>query len=169
MAPVPEEGEHNAKPADTEVLDDIPVPDVFIDAINSDSEDDDSEDGFGGYQMLPQDIEEDEGSVDGDSHDEVSISQIDEAMRNSGVHVQAGGGAPSYMQVPELPKSDPQTLLWNQNGEEDRIQFDEENAEKIKTVMKKIQLPLCNIPDWAKDIPDDQWKDKIAKMQDKKS
>ncbi|XP_063429205.1 male-enhanced antigen 1-like isoform X2 [Mytilus trossulus] len=141
MAPVPEEGEHNAKPADTEVLDDIPVPDVFIDAINSDSEDDDSEDGFGGYQMLPQDIEEDEGSVDGDSHDE----------------------------VPELPKSDPQTLLWNQNGEEDRIQFDEENAEKIKTVMKKIQLPLCNIPDWAKDIPDDQWKDKIAKMQDKKS
>ncbi|XP_052105166.1 uncharacterized protein LOC127738099 isoform X2 [Mytilus californianus] len=149
MAPVPEEGEHNAKPADTELLDDIPVPDVFIDAINSDSEDDDSEDGFQGYQMLPQEVEEDEGSVDDDSHDEIGISQIDE--------------------VPELPKPDPHTLLWNQKGEEDRIDFDEENAEKIKTVMKKIQLPLCNIPDWAKDIPEDQWKEKIAKMQDKNS
>ena len=35
--------------------------------------------------------------------------------------------------------------------------------------MKKIQLPQSNIPDWAKDIPEDQWKEKIANIWDKAS
>ena len=82
-------------------LDDLPVPDVFINAESSDSGDeDDDENGFQGYQMLPQEVDDDEsGSASDSPVDEIDASRIDEAMRNSGVHVQAGGGTPSYMQV----------------------------------------------------------------------
>lgn len=100
MSPVPEEEEHDAKPHDTEAIDDLPLPDVFINVDSSDSEADDNEQDFNGYQMLPQDIDEDgSGSAEELPSEEINASQIDEAIRNSGVHVQAGGGSPSYMQV----------------------------------------------------------------------
>lgn len=170
MSPVPEEGEHDAKPPDSNPIDHVDVPDVFIEANSSDSEEDDD---VQGYQMLPQDPDDDDDAndeqQDENDRDEVDSSHIDEVIRNTSVHSLSGGGTPSYMQVPDLPKPDPQSLLWNQQGVETRLNLDDENAERIKAVMKKVQLPPCNIPDWAKNIPEDQWKAKIAKIQDHKS
>ena len=46
MSPVPEEGEHDAKPPEAYPIDNLDVPDVFIEANSTDSDDDDDGDDF---------------------------------------------------------------------------------------------------------------------------
>lgn len=171
MAPIPEEGENDAKPhnTNTDPIDDFPVPDAFINAGSSDSEDDDDDDinenGFHGYQMLPQDNDDnDSGSSEDSSVEEINADRIDEAIRNN---VSSGGGGLSYLQVPPVPKPDAQELLWNQSRDDSVMKLDREKTEKIKTVMQKIHLPQSSIPEWAKNIPEDQWKETISKLKDK--
>ncbi|KAK3093991.1 hypothetical protein FSP39_022610 [Pinctada imbricata] len=185
MAPSPEENDKgpNQNP-ENEPMDVMDAPNFIIDQQSSDSEDEDGNDGMLGYQMLPQnpcneDSESDSNDTEegdpqgaspgsdrlGNSDISVTESDIDRATLPEGLHTE-GGRTPSYMQVPDLPRPLPKELLWNQSHDPGRdISLDAEQSNKIKLSMSKITLPQNNIPDWAKDISDDQWKEKLQQMQ----
>ncbi|ESO99533.1 hypothetical protein LOTGIDRAFT_113458 [Lottia gigantea] len=73
------------------------------------------------------------------------------------------GSAGSYLQAPELPKPDKSDILWNQpdHSNTNSIKMDENHAAEIKAAMAGFKLPMSNVPDWAKNVSDEQWKDTI--------
>lgn len=66
-------------------------------------------------------------------------------------------------QVPDLPKPSPGELLWNQQVNRD-IQINEDQSEQIKKTMSAIKLPESNIPTWASDISEAEWKNKLQNL-----
>ncbi|CAL1532059.1 unnamed protein product [Lymnaea stagnalis] len=72
------------------------------------------------------------------------------------------GKIPSYMQViPSVPK-DKDGLLWNQKRlEHDKLTLDSVQESKILRAMSGFSLPSDSIPDWGKNLPDDQWRVQI--------
>lgn len=71
------------------------------------------------------------------------------------------GKIPSYMQIPSVPK-DKDEILWNQKRQDlDKIALDSVQESKILKAMSGFSIPPDSIPDWAKNLPDDQWRVQI--------
>ncbi|XP_052769530.1 male-enhanced antigen 1-like isoform X2 [Mya arenaria] len=70
---------------------------------------------------------------------------------------------PGYLQAPDVPKPDKKDLLWNQPHQVD-LTMDKGHVEKVKSVMTAIQIPMANIPDWAKSLSEDQWQGHVDKL-----
>ncbi|GFR93454.1 WD repeat-containing protein C2orf86 [Elysia marginata] len=71
------------------------------------------------------------------------------------------GKIPSYLHVPSLPK-EKEGHLWNEKrtgGKRQTLDKGDESA--ILKAMSGFQLPPDSIPAWAKNIPEDQWRQKI--------
>nr|XP_022329838.1 male-enhanced antigen 1-like [Crassostrea virginica] len=174
MAPVPQPDE-NEKPNNAgEEVDAVDVPDHVITVDSSDSEVDDGEFGYNGYQMLQQSVgdsdDEDENNLEDVDTGGVTVdadversTAVDEASRLSSGLYAAGGNLPSYMKVPDLPRPQPGELLWNQQVQRD-IQINPDQSEQIRNTMSNIKLPESNIPPWANDISEDEWKSKLQRM-----
>ncbi|XP_015928225.1 male-enhanced antigen 1 [Parasteatoda tepidariorum] len=115
---------------------------------DSDSPSDDENVGHEGYEPLSQDpdcfidnqydIEEDGNFLAEEMSGEMEISMINHQsllIQNSVTDEKATGRL-----VPE------------------DIKMDEEHIETIKSVMKNITLPTSNLPQWAKIVPEEEWK-----------
>ena len=110
MAPVPQPDE-NEKPNNAgEEVDAVDFPDHVIIVDSSDSEVDDGEFGYNGYQMLQQSVgdsdDEDENNLEDVDTGGVTVdadversTAVDEASRLSSGLYAAGGNLPSYMKV----------------------------------------------------------------------
>ncbi|BFZ11746.1 hypothetical protein BsWGS_14785 [Bradybaena similaris] len=74
----------------------------------------------------------------------------------------SSGKIPSYMQVPRIPR-EKEEHLWNQQRQEPRkATLDPAHESKILKAMSRFSLPTENIPDWARDLNDDQWQQQIV-------
>lgn len=144
-----------------------------------------------GYVLLPQDLEEEGGgdgdetvqsqpfpplpTLDGDllpaeSMTEVRGTGVDvsQAVTEGNVHPAFAASFPDnkvpvHLQVPDLPKAKKDDILWNHPAPEmDRLQLDSAQLSKVKSAMAGFQLPRANIPDWARHIPEDEWKQQLV-------
>ncbi|OWF38393.1 male-enhanced antigen 1-like [Mizuhopecten yessoensis] len=178
---------------DEEGVDSIPTPQFVIDNANSDSESENEDgDSYYGYQMLPQEPEEISGDTMGTSvtsTDDLSqSSQSSESSTEAGaegqntadcdkdksehlnkldhsvLHQSTGGQETGYMKLPDLPKPESKDLLWNKQRTSP-IQMESGQAEKVKTAMSNILLPTPNIPDWAKNISEEDWHIKLLSLR----
>lgn len=118
MAPIPQPDDNEKPNSHGEEVDAVDVPDQIIIADSSDSEIDDEDMGYGGYQMLQQSIGDSDDDEDTSETVDPAVSvdtsgvivdadverstTADEASRlPSGLFV-AGGTMPSYMKVLKL-------------------------------------------------------------------
>uniref|UniRef100_A0A2C9KG28 Male-enhanced antigen 1 n=1 Tax=Biomphalaria glabrata TaxID=6526 RepID=A0A2C9KG28_BIOGL len=73
------------------------------------------------------------------------------------------GKVPSYLQVLSVSK-EKEKHLWNQKPQNaSRLSLDSVQESKILGAMSGFSLPKESIPDWAKDLTDDQWNCQILK------
>ncbi|KAH9519031.1 hypothetical protein Btru_008945 [Bulinus truncatus] len=76
---------------------------------------------------------------------------------------------PSYLQVLSMPR-DKDQQLWNQKRQDtDKFSLDSAQESKIIGAMSGFSLPVESIPDWAKNLPDDQWPLQILERIGRKS
>ncbi|XP_013383319.1 male-enhanced antigen 1 [Lingula anatina] len=178
MPPVPENKE-NKHP---DSLGAVETPQFIVMQSSSDSEDEQEE--FGGYQLLSQDPdgplnspnfqtgsdedaeEESQDGVGGtsDAIDAVIMEQVE-----SDDFTQLAAQSHPY-------QSDLDTGWANFNDEENvwsqpretQFTMDKEHVDQIKNAMSTFSLPSTSQPDWAKKIPEEEWKAKlVAKLQNK--
>lgn len=199
MAPIPH-GEDRDKPPDNP--DDCHLNhqepfDVVVNADSSDSdEDNEGGGGYMGYQMLAQDLNEndDENEDDDDNNGDESEEEQDTHIEESEESASGIAGSdvrssidtvglvhqvrhpdfpnapnlPGYMKVPDMPRPEKRDLLWNQPIRHDSV-MDTGHAEKIRSAMSGFQLPTAHIPDWARTITEDQWREQVVnRLVDKK-
>ncbi|XP_033735605.1 male-enhanced antigen 1-like isoform X2 [Pecten maximus] len=178
---------------DEQEVENIPTPQFVIDNANSDSESE-SEDGdsYYGYQMLPQEPDDIPNDVPGTSvmntDDHSQSSQSSASSTEAGaegpnsadcdkdnsehlnkldhyvLHKNTGGQAAGYMKLPELPKPESKDLLWNKQRTSS-IQMEPGQEESVKAAMSSIHLPATNIPEWAKNISEEDWHSKLTSLQ----
>lgn len=149
---------------------------------DDDGADSDSEDlAHGGYMLLPQD-EDDDGEEGGEVCSPPSVLEdmslppepmtevrgagvdVTEAVAQGIVHPAFAANFPDnripvHLQIPTLPLTHKDDILWNQvTPSAQRLQLDSDQMDQVKSAMASFRLPPANIPDWAKDIPEDQWR-----------
>ncbi|XP_074647857.1 uncharacterized protein LOC141903572 [Tubulanus polymorphus] len=148
-------------------------PDSFsVDISDSDSDDEEGM-SYEGYQLIPQEPGMIAVESDPEIYNSSSITQtthLDQALQNivdADFNDSIGAVASSIFQVSEDSRDTTASQLWNENKQpQDDIKLDKEQTDKIKSAMAGIKLPASNIPDWAKVIPEDQWKcNLISKLQ----
>ncbi|XP_046369279.2 uncharacterized protein LOC124144078 [Haliotis rufescens] len=169
MSPVPDE---DPDKQGIEDIEDMDTPNMVMPAVMEDSEDE--EDTVPqGYQPLSQGPEDMNGNnFDEDSDDDSGMSEGEET---GGQNVAMGtgivpsglypnypeGDLPSYLQVPDLPQTDKKDMLWNQPRLASADGMDSGQAAAVKNAMKGFELPGCSIPDWAKNVSEDKWKEQL--------
>ncbi|XP_046545159.1 uncharacterized protein LOC124255317 [Haliotis rubra] len=170
MSPVPDE---DPDKQDFEDIEDMDTPNLVIPAVIENSEDEDEDTVPQGYQPLSQGPEDMNGNnFDEDSDDDSGMSEGEEtggqnvAMASgivpSGLYPNfPDGDLPSYLQVPDLPRPDKREMLWNQPRHTSADGMDSGQAAAVKNAMKGFELPGCSIPDWAKNVSEDKWKEQL--------
>ncbi|KAK7104641.1 male-enhanced antigen 1-like isoform X2 [Littorina saxatilis] len=191
MAPIPDENRDNPADTDPNHAEELETPNHIIPPAHDSSSDDDDFDSDtegpagDGYVLLPQGPEEDEEGGSGDVHhpqawpppsalDGLPSEPMTE-MRGAGVDlteaIAQGNVHPAFVanfednKVPEIPKTMKEDVLWNQSPTttgSQRLQLDSDHLSKVKSAMAGFQLPAANIPDWVKQVPEDQWKQRIV-------
>ncbi|GAB6020650.1 hypothetical protein CHUAL_003320 [Chamberlinius hualienensis] len=147
----------NQNPPNDEFTDKIDTLNEAVNAINvagSDSDDDVVDATDFGYQLLPQEPNQNESE-----HHEGTVIHED-------------------LPVPDSPffhafqEEEPGTGVDQQDAHkvtcgstpEDRLTLNTEHIETIKASMAGFTLPASSIPDWANVIPEDQWKKQLFQM-----
>lgn len=102
------------------------------------------------------DIADDRGACVADCDKPEQLSNMDHSVLHS--------PATGYMTVPDLSKPESKELLWNKQRSS-HTPMDQRHAEKVKMAMSGILLPTTNIPDWATNITEEDWRNKLASLQ----
>ncbi|VDD76162.1 unnamed protein product [Mesocestoides corti] len=95
--------------------------------------------------------------------DPLGDATVDEELRrvldSDGV---ALGSFPAS-EEPELPDESSPALLWNapRSAEDRRIPLSDEKAAEIKASLSGFELPDSGLPAWAKQIPEEVWKQRL--------
>ncbi|KAK7506993.1 hypothetical protein BaRGS_00001844 [Batillaria attramentaria] len=169
----------------------LETPDIIPpvgDESSSEGEDDSDMEAEGandGYMPLPQEPEEDGGggdsvmpplpqSVEASIHSDESMTEvrgagvdISESVAQGNVHPAfmanyPDNKVPVHLQMPDRPRDSKQEALWNQPRQEnERLQLDSAQVSKVKSAMAGFKLPTANIPDWARQVSEDQWKQQL--------
>lgn len=117
---------------------------ITIAAAESDSEDDVPD--YNAYQRLPL------NPNDADFHD--SESESEEENAHEGAHC----FAPPIVNVEDSLVQD----VWSNSAvSQADIQMDGDKVNEVKQAMANFTLPATSFPDWAKNIPEEQWKDHL--------
>lgn len=171
--------------------DELETPDIIPPVASASSSDEENnsdmeEDENNGYMLLPQEPDDD-GGGDGGWMGPPSPQSVDAAIlsqesltevRGAGVDISASvaqgnvhpafmanfadNKVPVHLQLPDHPRSSKQGVLWNQTQcETNRLQLDLEQVTNVKSAMAGFKLPSANIPDWAHNVPEDQWKQQL--------
>ncbi|CAI9734682.1 male-enhanced antigen 1 [Octopus vulgaris] len=167
MSPVPKEDRE--KPVDdhpdsNNVENDENLPDFVISLTSSESDPESELDGeYAGYELLPQDPEILEAQHPRDiSEDMEELPQTinsNDPVSSLSAGIDETGALP--LSIPDPPKEDAASLLWNQIPLTAADNLDENQEEKVRDAMKGFQLPVGNIPEWALNIPEDKWKEHL--------
>ncbi|KAL5103482.1 hypothetical protein TcWFU_001856 [Taenia crassiceps] len=107
--------------------------------------------------------ENEENSIDWSS-DFLSDAAVDEALRRALNSDGAVFGTFPVSAEPEcVPDESSPALLWRTpvSEEDRRIPLPEEKAAEIKACLRGFQLPDANLPNWAKQIPEEVWKQRL--------
>ncbi|KAM7541246.1 hypothetical protein Aperf_G00000025244 [Anoplocephala perfoliata] len=111
------------------------------------------------------DDEQEDGSDEQDLNDiPLDDARIDEALRlalnSDGANF---GSFKVSAEAKDIPDESSPALLWSEPRKEKdrRIPLPEEKAAEIKACLKGFQLPEANMPLWAKQIPEEVWKQRL--------
>ncbi|XP_026752306.1 male-enhanced antigen 1 [Galleria mellonella] len=130
-------------PPDNSPHDITPPPrhDLMMNGIHEDSDDEQNE--YFGYEPLPQGP--DTMHSDHESDEETENNEERLSVNNY---------------VPPIESMDTTLTreVWNTPHPEDSIQMDNERAQQVMSAMANFALPQTSIPDWAKSITEEQWK-----------
>ncbi|VDK41832.1 unnamed protein product [Taenia asiatica] len=101
------------------------------------------------------------------NRDHLNDVAVDEALRralNSDEIV--FGTFPASVEPECIPDGSSPALLWRtpMNGEDRRIPLPEEKAAEIKACLRGFQLPDASLPTWAKQIPEEVWKQRLLQL-----
>ncbi|KAF7287851.1 uncharacterized protein LOC143204778 [Rhynchophorus ferrugineus] len=122
------------------------------------------EDRLGNYTLLSQHPIDGDLIYDSDSVDTDTEEQNDNDSGNTASGV-------STIPVPDIVPSDIEILedVWAQPGPiEVDIDMTQKKIDLVKEVMLNVQLPNESIPDWAKNVPEQEWKEHLLKKLNKK-
>lgn len=185
MAPVPV-GNREDPEKDTDV-ESLETPQFVVTQSSGGSESDEEDLGYQGYQLLPQDPDNitvgyqnmDNGDNDIDTENptngnaaEPMSSQIDAVIMSSldqeDLSVSAAGDATGLEGATGTidPETEERSELWNVPRSTQNLEITQDQADKVRAAMSGFSLPTSSQPDWAKLIPEDQWKTQlIAKLK----
>lgn len=133
------------------------------------TDDDDEIDGnpYNGYEPLSLNDNQD-FVMDEDNDDEDDDLDTVESIKGSTEEPSLceGGDLPKVMTVDQEVESE----IWGQpRPKELEIPLDTNKTEQILTAMATIKLPNTAIPNWAKDVPEESWKnDLLQRIRDRK-
>ncbi|KAF2883982.1 hypothetical protein ILUMI_22180 [Ignelater luminosus] len=115
--------------------------------LGTDSDSDEDDNALSGYEPLPlappEDLNNDESS---DSEDDSGVGS---------------GGQPSEESLPPINRIENQLVgeVWSgPSPSAVDIKMDSNKVDEVKQVMANITLPPSSIPEWANNIPEEQWK-----------
>lgn len=98
------------------------------------------------------------------SSDSLNDAAVDEALRRA---LNSDEGVfrtfPTSAEPEYVPDESSPALLWRtpMSEEDRRIPLPEEKAAEIKACLRNFQLPDANLPAWAKQIPEEVWKQRL--------
>lgn len=121
----------------------------------------DSFQAYGQYQPLSTFSNEDVDTVS----DEDSDSE-----NNENSEITASSNVPSSIPVPSIDSMESTLLKEVWSGSSAKvcdIEMDNEKVDEVKQLMLNITLPPSAIPDWAANIPEDEWKSHLMNRLDK--
>lgn len=129
---------------------------------------------YNGYEPLALDnndndfaMDEDEGNGD-DEEDDDDVN-TEESIKGSidEPSLSEGNDLPKIRSIDEEVESE----VWGQpRPKELEIILDTSKTEQILTAMSAIKLPVSAIPGWAKDVPEESWKnDLLQRIRDRKA
>ncbi|KAI0243007.1 hypothetical protein LSAT2_009213 [Lamellibrachia satsuma] len=147
---------------------------VTLPTNNTSDSEDEEEDVYGGYQLLPQDPESHAissetsgttvtagGDVGTPDLDDVIISVLDandcqhtfatpyvQVERGSSCGAARGTSTSVCNETPHIKENIVEPM-------------DPDQAERVKAAMKGFVLPMANMPHWASVIPEDEWKSQL--------
>ncbi len=144
------------KESEPSLRESLPPPHFLV----SDSEEDDSQDdedtGAGeqpdGYQLLAQDEGDNEDSSDEGDDDEEHVS------RPANFQVEALAEEARIFR--EREEAEERIRLW-QGAANPGFDLNMDNIENIKCAMAKFSLPDSAVPQWAKEVKEEEWADAI--------
>ncbi|XP_059046566.1 male-enhanced antigen 1 [Achroia grisella] len=111
---------------------------------NHTEDSDEEQNEYFGYEPLPQGPET--VHSDHDSDEETENNEETQVVNNSN--------------IPPIESMDTAITreVWNTPHPADSIQMDTERAQQVMSAMANFALPQTSIPDWAKSITEEQWK-----------
>lgn len=155
MAPIVHSPSQNDHPNNDD--DDFPSRQAVMSSFESDpsSDEDDAVD-IGGYQLLPQDTDNDDG-IELVVESVFDVNEVEDSMRNQ--------------EVPEIPSLSSEENIVEERPSEivDSCPMNREHVEKIKEAMAGFTLPCSSVPNWAFNIPEDEWKEKLVTILQKRT
>lgn len=181
MAPEPNNHHSDSKDLHVELNEDTPV--VLIneeDEMSSgeEIEENNSNTEYDGYKLLQQDETESNnfGSEDESDNDDECLTKpendITSSAENYDQNIQVdidyqnltcSGFGEDFSTGLGFPEVIPDGKEENGIERDDNIEMNEEKAELVKNVMASFTLPQTNIPEWAKNLTDDSWKESLSK------
>lgn len=126
-------------------LDDIVIPGTDT----SDTEDEENQyDGYVPLPLLPTENENEQSSED----------EYEEGNENSIIDRNSGGYFP---EIEPIHRTLVQEVWSGPPPEHVDIEMDSAKANEVKLAMANFTLPSSSIPDWAANIPEEQWKEQL--------
>ena len=123
--------------------------------LSSDDSDDEATDAYGNYQTLMMDDTEDLVQLDNN----MDSSAADFAADINDLSLTGDSSLPTIQCV----EAEIEHQVWREPRPQVlRIELDRSTTEQILNVMANVSLPSINIPDWARSIPEERWKDEFV-------
>ena len=122
--------------------------------LSSDDSDGEATYAYGNYQRLMMDDTEDlvhlDNNMDGSAAD--FVADINDLSLTGD----------SILPTIRSVEAEIEHQVWREPRPQMRIELDSSTTEQILNVMANVSLPSINIPDWAKSIPEERWKDEFV-------
>ncbi|XP_023237325.1 male-enhanced antigen 1-like [Centruroides sculpturatus] len=156
MAPIVHSPNQSDRPENDD--EELHSREIVINNFESDpSSDEDDAIDIGGYQLLPQDTDNDDGI-------ELVVESLFDADEVE--------DSVSHLEISEVETS---RFTSRDNTEEktpeeiDSCPMNQERVDKIKQAMAGFTLPCSSVPNWAFNIPEDEWKERLVTILQKKT
>lgn len=135
--------------------------DIDMPGAETDTDDDDGvQDAYNGYEPLPMGPVDYQPNMDNEDYYDEEYNRPTQPNDDS-----SNNGVPNIIPV----ETELVGEVWNQPSTSSDIQMDSDKINEVKKAMLNFTLPAGNIPEWAKHIPEDQWKDNLLhKISNKK-
>ncbi|XP_072380848.1 uncharacterized protein [Diabrotica undecimpunctata] len=112
---------------------------------------------YGHYQPLPT-----------FANEELDIASDEDTDNGDEIHNEVSNAPNNLPEIPVPPITTIETALlkevWSASSSKScDIEMDSKKVDEVKQAMSNIVLPPSAIPDWAADIPEEEWKQQLIK------